>query len=650
MPTRTLATLTITLALAVSPIVAGDVVLLIDGSTDMWSELDDGTPAMVALRNAVSDLVAVASDSHDVRLGVRWLGSQVPRFQDQACEDTTVGLPVAATDPATAAALFEGALPTGSRPLVLGIVAAAKDLPEPTSSGRIVLITSGDDECYGDRSRAARVLASGVELRIVGVQLEDQVFERFSAVSAVRNATTSHQLAITLRWATLDTDGPDTVRVPTTIRIRRSGSPVNPGVVRLVNQATDDVIELEPTAGSHRGNVPPGRYTATVIDQLEHTTEFGPLTVVSGAEAEFDLSLDASPPVTLEAVAQQPSAGDDVWIQYWGAPEGTHWVAVAPASAPLHGWIARTPTSTESGEVLIRLPVSPQPLEIRFMERMREGVTRISGRLPLVTSAVIASLDVPATASIGDLVQVAWRGPSQPGDHLIITAEGADPSTHTACVFIGAGNPARLPVPDSKGRYVVRYISGLTGRTLADRSFEVLGRALVLSVPDRITAGQRCVVSWGRPRPAGDYVLVSTPDSDDDDYLILQPTEGGDRASITAPSTPGLYELRYVNGEDDEVLGRAMLEVVAIRIDLDSPATVTAGTRFTVQWQGPAEPGDIIVVAPIGSGWRRRLDWVYATSGRPADLAAPFEAGRYEIRYVSTSQRTVLARTPLTVK
>jgi Ca-activated chloride channel family protein len=649
-PTKTLATLTIFLALFVPPTVAGDIVLLVDSSTAMWSELDDGTPAIVAVRNAVSDLVAVTSASPDVRLGMRWLGSKVPRFDDHACSDTTAALPVAPADLATAAAVFEGALPTGSRPLVLGIVAAADDFPDPTSSRRIVLITSGDDECSGDRSRAVRVLGSGVELRIVGVQLEDQVFERFSAVAAIRNATTTDQLAVALRWATLDTDGPDAVRVPTTIRAHRSGSLAHLGAVRLVNQATNVVIDLEPIGDSHQGIVPPGRYTATVIDQLEHRTEFGPVTVASAAEAELDLQLDASPPVTLEAVVRRPSAGDDVWIQYWGAPEGTHWVAVAPAGAPLHGWIARAPTSTESGEVLVRLPVAPQPLEIRFVERIQDGMSRIGGRLGLVTTTVTASLDVPAEVSIGDLVQVAWQGPGQPGDHLSITAEGADPSTHTACVFVTAGNTAWLQVPPSEGRYVVRYISGLTGRTLADGPLQVFGRTVTLSVPDRVTAGAHCTVYWGRPRPAGDYLLVSTPDSDDDDYLILQSTGGGDRTSITAPSTPGRYELRYVHGEDDEVLGRALLDVVATRIDLNSPATVTAGTRFTVQWQGPAGPGDIIAVAPIASGWRRRLDWVYATPGRTADLAAPFEPGRYEVRYVSTSQRTVLARTPLTVK
>jgi len=104
-------------------------------------------------------------------------------------------------------------------------------------------------------------------------------------------------------------------------------------------------------------------------------------------------------------------------------------------------------------------------------------------------------------------------------------------------------------------------------------------------------------------------------------------------------------------GEHEESLAvaRRGLEVAAVQIELNTPESVRAGMRFKVQWTGSARSGDFLAVAKIGSSTGDSLDFSFATAGSPSTLAAPFEPGEYEVRYVSGSDLEVVVAAPLTV-
>jgi Ca-activated chloride channel family protein len=119
---------------------------------------------------------------------------------------------------------------------------------------------------------------------------------------------------------------------------------------------------------------------------------------------------------------------------------------------------------------------------------------------------------------------------------------------------------------------------------------------------------------------------------------------------FTAPRQPGTYEIRYIKANDASVEGSTSIEVFDLQVSLTPPARVSAGTRFEVAWQGPDGAGDFISVAPPGSQWKRKLDWAFTATGSPANLAAPFARGIYEVRYISGSDSRILEAVTITVE
>ena len=67
-------------------------------------------------------------------------------------------------------------------------------------------------------------------------------------------------------------------------------------------------------------------------------------------------------------------------------------------------------------------------------------------------------------------------------------------------------------------------------------------------------------------------------------------------------------------------------------------------------WSGTAGEGDFITVADARSGPKKHLDWSYTNLGSPVILAAPFEAGKYVVRYISGASDEILARRPIEVR
>ena len=77
---------------------------------------------------------------------------------------------------------------------------------------------------------------------------------------------------------------------------------------------------------------------------------------------------------------------------------------------------------------------------------------------------------------------------------------------------------------------------------------------------------------------------------------------------------------------------------------LKGPASVPAGSTFTVQWEGPDSRGDYIAIAEKGSKDLSHRDYTYTKKGNPADFTAPGEVGDYELRYVHAHSRKVIDR------
>ncbi|TVQ28759.1 MAG: hypothetical protein EA419_10685 [Wenzhouxiangella sp.] len=97
-------------------------------------------------------------------------------------------------------------------------------------------------------------------------------------------------------------------------------------------------------------------------------------------------------------------------------------------------------------------------------------------------------------------------------------------------------------------------------------------------------------------------------------------------------------------------MARQVIELTEITASLSGPAEMTVGSSFDVEWTGPGNQRDFITIVETGAADSRYLSYSYATSGTPATLRAPAQAGRYELRYVTGNANRVLARQGVTVK
>jgi Ca-activated chloride channel family protein len=171
-----------------------------------------------------------------------------------------------------------------------------------------------------------------------------------------------------------------------------------------------------------------------------------------------------------------------------------------------------------------------------------------------------------------------------------------------------------------------------------------------LDAPGEVAAGGEITISWTGPEEQQDYLSLAVAGAADDQYLSWAPAIDGNPTRLAVPINAGPYEIRYVRGEDGEVLARQPLEVVAVEITIEVPSVVTAGTRFEVIWTGTAGDGDFIAVARPRTNARNFLDWASTGFGSPVTLAAPFESGSYVVRYISGASKEIITRQRINVR
>lgn len=83
---------------------------------------------------------------------------------------------------------------------------------------------------------------------------------------------------------------------------------------------------------------------------------------------------------------------------------------------------------------------------------------------------------------------------------------------------------------------------------------------------------------------------------------------------------------------------------------LKTPAQVTAGAAFAVEWTGPDNPGDYVTIVARGASDDAYESNAYTKQGSPLSLMAPIDPGAAEVRYVAARSHTVLARAPLEIR
>jgi hypothetical protein len=178
---------------------------------------------------------------------------------------------------------------------------------------------------------------------------------------------------------------------------------------------------------------------------------------------------------------------------------------------------------------------------------------------------------------------------------------------------------------------------------VAETAAEVAG-------PASADVAARIEVSWKGPANNDDFIAVALPAQPPGASADRALVRNGNPSKIWAPSDPGEYEVRYVQGRGMKVLAKAPLTVNAVTATVEPPASAKAGTEFEVRWQGPGYADDYISVARPNQPPGGSVNLAKVRPGGTLKLRAPRQPGTYEVRYVLGRGHRLLAKAVIVVE
>jgi hypothetical protein len=363
---------------------------------------------------------------------------------------------------------------------------------------------------------------------------------------------------------------------------------------------------------------------------------------------EVPQAAEPKPEVLTEATLTAPAevrAGATFLVQWTGPDNQKDYVTIVSKDAKDAEYGSYRETK-EGHELELTAPVQPGACEVRYVTG---GSHTVLGRTPVAVTAAEATLEAPAAIVLGKPVTIAWSGPNDPGDYVTIVMQGTPDAQYGNYTETKQGSPLDVTAPDTPGEAEVRYVTGQGHKVLARRPLRILPADVSLSAPDEAVCGATISVAWTGPDNKGDYVTVVLPGARDADYGNYRDTREGSPLKLLMPVEDGEHELRYVTGQDHRVLGRRTIRLRMPEATLSGPGEVAVGAAFTVEWTGPAYSGDYVTIVAAGAADAKYLSYADVSAGSPAKLLAPKEAGDYELRYVATQGKKVLARRPIRV-
>ncbi len=643
----------ISLSLAAPVFAVERVEIVLDASTAMWTQFEGGPPFFVAVRETLQDYAAASALRQGrPEVALRVAGGGVPLGNDDWCEDTRLVATFGILNAQGCREALEDVVPRGGRPLARALEEAVNDLADIQDRRRIVIITSGSDQCHENIIETiANVTASDppIEVRIIGLGLERSLASAAATLAPTRNLFDMANLRDAVEWALQPPDTRPAVAGPIDIRLSMAGTPLVSSAIELTNATGSERAFSAVENGRARVQLIPGRYRA-FVEMNDRPAIVVAGVVVEKPGQEIEINLADAPPVTLEIIPEQPLAGGPAHVSYWGAPPGTTWIMLAQSNSTLGSYLVRAKAGEGRGEITLDVPDSGGEFKAQFVIEPQPGVFQLLGSLPMVIREPTARLESPDQVENNKPLEISWTGPGHAGDHIVIAAKGADTSDHAVCLSVSDQSGAMsTPSPTEIGDYVISYRTA-RGTILDRRSLDVFEVLATLEGPPSVAPTAGLVVSWTGPDAEQDFLSIAPPETPGDEYISWIPTSNGNPARMSAPPEPGMFEVRYIRSLDGAILARHPFDVIELPVELHVPTSVVAGTRFDVRWTGTARSGDFLTVAVVGSKARDSLDFSYASSGSSLRLAAPFEPGNYEVRYVSGATLEVVLAVPLTVR
>ena len=353
--------------------------------------------------------------------------------------------------------------------------------------------------------------------------------------------------------------------------------------------------------------------------------------------------------VTLvEATLNAPdsaAAGASVSVDWTGPDYQNDYIAVSEIGSA-GGTQVNYSYTRKGSPVDVAMPTKPGEYELRYV--MGNGRTVLAAR-PISVGVVSATLNFPDKSAAGETIVVQWTGPDYRNDYIAVAKAGAPDRKYITYSYTREGSPLKLVLPMTPGEYELRYIVGQGTTVIARSAITLEPVSASLQAPASVVAGSMVGLEWTGPDYRNDFVAIARTDMKDTKYLTYSYTREGSPLSVQVPSYPGTYELRYIAaGKPRTILTRSNLQVTEVSASLQAEPGATAGGTIAVTWEGPDYRSDYIALGRVGE--EKYLTYAYTRGGSPVILEVPDTAGAYEIRYVVSHKKRVIATIGLTVE
>ncbi|GJL96649.1 MAG: hypothetical protein DHS20C06_04660 [Hyphobacterium sp.] len=266
---------------------------------------------------------------------------------------------------------------------------------------------------------------------------------------------------------------------------------------------------------------------------------------------------------------------------------------------------------------------------------------------PLTVVMAEATITAPASAGAGESIEVSWTGPISRSDMVTWAERDGDTVRRTSYGYVGNSpdGSRTLRAPAEAGEYDVIYLSGST--ILARAPVSVSSVSATVTAPAIIHAGGRMDVTFEGPGNSGDLLTFGDRDGDArngiGNYTYVGNADGN-VVTLRVGETLGEFDVVYVS--NNEVIGRAPIEIIAASVEIDGPAEVHARFRFNVAWEGAGNAGDMIFIADADGN---SFDYSYIDPASPmVELVAPENVGEYTLVY-RTRGGAEMDREPISV-
>ncbi|MEE9454899.1 MAG: VWA domain-containing protein [Paracoccaceae bacterium] len=338
--------------------------------------------------------------------------------------------------------------------------------------------------------------------------------------------------------------------------------------------------------------------------------------------------------------------GQDLVVE-WGGPDYKNdYISVAEVGSDGGKYVNYTYTR-EGKSLRLQMPPTAGEYEIRYVQNQDNTVL---ARHLITVQEVGASITIDAEVSAGDDVIVNWNGPDYQNDYISVAEVGTAGGKYINYTYTRDGTPLRLEMPVEPGEYEVRYVQNQDNTVLARQLITVSAVSGQIMAPERALAGENVIVEWQGPDYQNDYISVAKIGSDDNKYEEYTYTRDGSPMRLQMPGTPGEYEIRYVINQDASVLVRRTITLDPVSATLDVPDSAALGSAVVVNWVGPDYRNDYIALSAVGAPDTEYETYVYTRDGSPLLLKLQdIPAGTYELRYVMSQDKKVLARAVIEV-